>query len=51
MATVSLNALALWVQKSEQNEARAMRVQPNANNEVYATPSHFAPALFSAFIS
>jgi len=31
MATVSLNAIALWVQKNEQNEARAMKFQPNAN--------------------
>ena len=49
MATVSLNAIALWVQKSEQNEARAMRVQPNANNEVYATPSHFRPSCILGF--
>ena len=49
MATVSLNALALWVQKSEQNYARAMRVQPNANNEVYATPSHFRPSRILGF--
>ena len=49
MATVSLNAIALWVQKNEQNEARAMRVQPNANNEVYATPSHFRPRRILGF--
>jgi hypothetical protein len=49
MATVSLNAIALLVQKNEQNEARAMRIQPNANNEVYATPSHFRPRRILGF--
>ena len=50
MATVSLNAIALWVQKNEQNEARAMRVQPNAKIEDYATPSHFRISRILGFL-
>ncbi|MDD2468928.1 MAG: hypothetical protein PHI97_33580 [Desulfobulbus sp.] len=49
MASVSLNAMALWVQKNEQNEARAMRIQPNANTDDFATPSRFRPRCILGF--